>query len=78
MSSPESNQQPHPMPLTGNEAVPPYPFPELEKRYDCIVVGAGIVGAPLAATLGKQGRRVLLIGELQRGTGLREVVFNFF
>jgi len=29
--------------------------------FDVIVVGAGIAGASLAATLGKQGRKVLIV-----------------
>ncbi|KAI9031382.1 squalene epoxidase-domain-containing protein [Hyaloraphidium curvatum] len=51
------------MPFSGNEALPPLPeaFPGPAAQYECIVVGAGIVGAPLAATLARQGRRVLLI-----------------
>jgi len=32
------------------------------QSFDAIIVGAGVLGSALAATLSKQGRKVLLIG----------------
>ena len=34
---------------------------KLEEEFDVIVIGAGIAGASMAATLGKQGRKVALL-----------------
>lgn len=38
-------------------------MPESGSKYDIIVVGAGVLGSAFAATFGKQGKRVLLLGK---------------
>ena len=55
------------MPFSGTEQLPPMrpSDAELAGPFDCCVVGAGIVGAPLATTLARQGRRVLLVGGIR-------------
>ena len=56
----------------------------MSSSYDVIVVGAGIAGSTLAATLGKQGRKVLIIerditppdtfrGELLQPGGVKKI-----
>ena len=35
---------------------------QISRDYDIIVVGAGVLGAALGATLGRMGRRTLVLG----------------
>ena len=57
---------------------------KMEEEFDVIVIGAGIAGASMAATLGKQGRKVALlerdlsepdkiIGELLQPGGIKRL-----
>lgn len=40
------------------------PVPEIGSSYDMIVVGGGVIGSAFAATFGKQGKKILLVGML--------------
>lgn len=39
------------------------PIPKDGSDYDLIVVGGGVLGSAFAATFGKQGKRVLMLGK---------------
>lgn len=40
------------------------PIPKDGSDYDMIVVGGGVLGSAFAATFGKQGKRVLMVGKI--------------
>ena len=51
--------------MPGNTPILPLatvPAPEVGSSYDMIVVGGGVLGSAFAATFGKQGKKILLIG----------------
>lgn len=66
-------------PLSSNFSTIPYwqsattamhdPQPELQRRTDVVVIGAGLTGAAAAETLAKAGREVVLLDAVEPGKG---------
>ncbi|KAJ3340488.1 hypothetical protein HDU93_006956 [Gonapodya sp. JEL0774] len=50
---------------------------DMPRRFDVIVIGAGVAGNPLAVVLAKQRKNVLLIGMGSASCGMHRCVFNF-